>query len=410
MIRDCSISERNRSPRDLPAASENYRASSSKVKSRIVDQNKPQQMLKSGEVELRSHTSALLSSSANRYRPLSRSDVSDPENLICDNCVNQKIHDQKLRVIAKEKKRDAKEEKKVHETLIHQFEAEKHKHLEKLRLYQETVRLQNEALVQKSHKEQERIAQEREVTRSALAEVDDELKVKKELQRQKNLKYYTELKDQIQTEKERKAKSDGEMIERDRKTKNVLIDDSKQKPVTKTINQAYREALNRQIQDNKATKIREKSQEQMADKALAQKWETVYANNEKARVLEKEEKKKTFMEDLTAQLNEQRKSNELERQSQVRDNRDYLNIIERNQLNEHERDRSRKLIQKEYAQQIKEQINKNRVRLQEEKEEKRQPYLTSLPMAEKAIWLLECKVCHHNYPLKMLNKPRKIVR
>lgn len=410
MIKHQTIEGQNRLPKGHQITHENRQVSPVRFHHRSAHQNRSQDIRKDDTIVLRSQTSTPLSVSSNGYRPLSRSDVSDPDNLVCDNCVNQKIHANKLKVIAQERKRDKEEVNRVNQSLLLQFEEEKRKHLEKLRLYQEAVRLQNEVLMQKNQLEKEKISKEREMTRSALAEVDHDNRVKKDIERQKNAKYYAELKDQIQMERERKAKSDGEMLEKDRKTKNLIVDDTQQKHMKNKLNQEYRAALTRQIEDNKATKIQERSQEQLIDKMRNQHLEAIQASNERLREKLNAEKRKIFFEELTTQLNEKKRLTELEKQAQARENKDYLNILERNDLTQRERDRSQKLIQKEYAHQISEQISQNRMRLQQEKEEARQPYLTSLPMGVKVQKTLPCKICHHTYPLKMLNRPRKIIR
>jgi len=61
----------------------------------------------------------------------------------------------------------------------------------------------------------------------------------------------------------------------------------------------------------------------------------------------------------------------------------------------------------QYLNELGKQIQDNEAKKKREQLENQMPTNTTLLMQEKRCKNYNCKVCHHNYPLKMLNKIRR---
>ncbi len=120
------------------------------------------------------------------YFRVKGSNVSNPDNLICDNCVNKNMYDNNLKDLQKQKDLDKEFANQINENLRKQLEDERRRNLGKLKIYQDAIQNQRDDQEKRRDMEKDLEAQENEKIRQMLNNKDDLLEREMEEQAKKN--------------------------------------------------------------------------------------------------------------------------------------------------------------------------------------------------------------------------------
>lgn len=343
------------------------------------------------------------------YRKVSSSLVSNPDNLICDDCINKKIGEGHKEKAKNQRELDKEHALKTNANLKKQLEEEKEKHLEKLRLYREGIRGQNEDQIAKKALHKEAEENENERIRKQMADNSDLIALQKKAQ-DALLKYRDELDGQLVSNEEARAQKERERLERDKNTHNLVIDDGWRAPHRKALVNHYKDNLLNQLDDNAKDRLNKKKAQEDAD---AEYMNGVISYNKKDKAAKdaiEAEKKELLKQELDKQL--------LELAGKRKDNADLKNdddekfkqkIAHDNQVFLDNEDRKRKLVQGF--------LDNLHGQMQEKEEEKKNALIeskkaqgTGLHIPGKVNKCYNCAVCRRIMALQRLNKRYEVAR
>jgi len=343
----------------------------------------------------------------NKYQRLSNSNVSQPDNLVCDNCINHKQHNDKIKDLADQRGKDREHALRVNENLRKQLEDEKRKHLDKLKLYQDAIDQQKGDNDRKKALDRENDAKEKERIRAALAKNDDLLALQAQ-EYQKKQVFIHDLKEQIQLHEKIKVDTAREQLEFDRQNPNLLIDDAWREPHRRLLQDHYKDNLIDQLKDKEAEKLQDKERRRLEDLEYKQKLEELKLKDKEIRDRLEAQKKGIFQDELQNQLKEKAQLKDLEKQIKGLEDENYRNKIKHDNDVYLDNLFRKKKLQDEVLNKLADQINDNDLKRKLDKEDAKKPGLTSVPLPEREHKKYNCKVCHHHYPIKMLNKKKKL--
>jgi hypothetical protein len=360
-------------------------------------------------VAMKSHNvdpKALLQHSGQSVYTRPSTNVSQPDNLVCDNCLNHKIHDDKLNDLQKQRENDKDFVRRIDENARKQALDEKQRHFEKMRLYQEAITQQKEDINIRKHHQQIEQEKEKERIRRMMMNRDDEL-ARLQKEQEKKLYFINDLKNQIDAVQAKRQAEAQHNLEIDRQTPNLLIDDAWRQQHRHMLQQHYRDNLIEQLNDvtqDKQIQKQAKLAEEIAHRNYA---EQVAARQDELLRQKEAQKRELFKQTIKDQLQDKQAQNDYER---------YVKTVEDDNLkikleNDHAiaRDNAlrRQKIMKEYLNDLGQQMEDLHLARKVNKEEDRRPGLNTLPLPEKHDKCYNCKVCQHKYPLKLLNKKKK---
>jgi hypothetical protein len=343
----------------------------------------------------------------NKYKRVSSSNVSQPDNLVCDNCINHKMHSDKGKDLANQRANDREHALRVNENLRKQLEDEKRKHLDKLKLYQDAIDQQKLDNDRKRAIDRENDAKEKEKIRAAMGKNDDLLALEAEEHRKKQI-FIHDLKVQMELHEKLKIEQERNLLDADRQNHNLLIDDAWREPHRRLLQKHYKDNLLDQLKDKDAEKLQDKERRQLEDREYNQKLEELKNKDKVLRDKLEAQKKGIFQDELQNQLKEKAQLKDIEKQIKALEDQNYRDKIKHDNDVHLDNLFRKKKLQNEVLDKLGDQINENDLKRKLDKEDAKKPGLTSVPLAEKEQKKYDCKVCHHKYPIKMLNKKRKL--
>lgn len=341
------------------------------------------------------------------YELVTDSQVSHPENLVCDNCVNKGTHDDKLKNAAEQKERDKEFANKVSDNMRKQLEDERQRQLEKLKVYQDAV--DNQRKDQLQRKEADKLAQdaENEKIRKQLENKDDEI-ARLEKERLKRLNFIGDLKDQIDKKKDQDALKAANEKNDDLRNPNLLIDDGWRQPHREAMKEHYKNYLIDQVNEAEKNKDAEREKAKKEDEDYKRKLANLNADELKRLRDNEDQKRKIFMDEVQKQLQDKDKMKEFEdkikaaeddnyRKKLEADRQAYLDNIfkKKQQMDDYLNTLGKQIVDKDMEKRIKELEAKKR-------------YNTTLCLGKKPTKCYNCAVCKNIYPLKMLNKKHRL--
>lgn len=345
-------------------------------------------------------------SASYQYNKLTSSLVSNPDNLICDDCVNKEMMKHKKDKEAAKREADKEHANRTNADLKKQLEAEKERHLEKLRLYREGVEGQNADLQDKRAKAKAAEAAEKEKLREQMADRSDLIAREKE-QAERRDKFRGELADQVDKNHQFRIEQKKLQQEDDQKNHNLLIDDGWRGPHQKALKDYYKNNLLGQMADNDEAKKNNREAQKEAD---AQYVEEVKAYNERDRAQRAKieaEKKEVLKNELSKQLDEnqgkrdqaaQQKAEEdaMHREKVAFDNEVFYNNLER-----------KKVMVKGHMQDLINQKQDAEAAKKAAEQEAKKPQGTGLHVPQKVVKCYDCAECKASKPVDRMNKRAK---
>ncbi len=289
------------------------------------------------------------------------------------------------------------------------LERDRKRQNEKMKVFQEAVR--NQIKDHEDRKQLDRNREEEENLRYRKFQDNFNPEAEKRaLEKQKKEEFLRDLENQIRNKRELDYLKRKEEFKEDQLNDNVLIDEEKRRPHREAMEKYYRDRIKSQIRDaeemKKAREIEDEKNQDYIDR--------VNKKNDNDMRIKREledEKKRFFMNDLERQIADRKKQREIERNLKLREGDAYWAKIEKDhEILANNRFQKKQQIA-EYLNDLENQIKNKAMRKQYEMElEHHHQYDNTLRMAEKRDKCYNCAVCLNIYPLKQLNKKRKIIR
>jgi hypothetical protein len=348
-------------------------------------------------------------SNSYQYNKLTSSLVSNPDNLVCDDCVNRDMGDQKVVKAAALRDADKEHANRTHAELKRQLEEEKEKHLQKLRLYREGVEGQNADLQAKRAKALAEEEAEKKKIRKQLNDKSDLIAKEKEMLERRD-KFRAELADQVAGNEDARAKAARDQEELDRKNHNLVIDDGWRAPQQKALKEYYKGNLLNQLGDNEAARAQAAEAKKRDDEQYT---EEVKAYNERDRAQRariEAEKRDLLKNELQKQLGENDdKRRQAADEKNEEDEKYRAKIAFDNGVFYENMEKRRNIVQGHMQDLINQKQEAEAARKAAALEEKK-PQGTGLHVPQKMKKCYNCAICRLQKPLERLNKRYKMSR
>ena len=347
------------------------------------------------------------SSSTSDYRRYTRvrssSTVSDPNGLVCDHCINSKLHDNKLKQQQKIRELEREYANQLNKELANQLASEKYRELQKQKLYQEAIKQQMEDAKTKKQAKRNEELQEKEMYKEYYKNKNPDLE-DKQYEFEKKKQFINDLKEQMALRNEMKKREKEMNVDG---PTGLLIDDSWKNDQRTQLKDFYKDNLLNQINDNKQLKRDQELREKQMENDYAKNLNDIKFQDDLRQKEIERKKKELWLQDIEQQKYDvmNRKQNEKLMNEIENENykRQFLHDRQVNSGNVNRRDQ----LTKEYLQGLKDQMDDNAERKRIERELEKARALVSIPMEEKHSKCYNCKICKHKYPLRMLNKKKK---
>jgi len=344
-----------------------------------------------------------------QYNKLTSSLVSNPDNLVCDDCVNKQMQNHKKDKDAALRDADKEHANRTNADLKKQLEAEKERHLEKLRLYREGVEGQNSDLKDKRARAKEAEDKEKEKIRQQLADRSDLIALEKE-QAERRDKFRGELAEQVDAHHQNRVKQAKDQVDEDQKNHNLIIDDGWRAPHQKALKDYYKNNLLGQMGDNDEARRLAREAQKEAD---AQYVDEVRVYNEKDRAHRAKleaEKKEVLKNELTKQLDENQGKRDQAAQDKANDDAQHREkIVFDNGVFYNNMEKRKNMVQGHMQDLINQKQDAEAAKKAAEQEGKK-PQGTGLHVPQKIKKCYNCAECKAARPIDRLNKRARKVK
>lgn len=346
------------------------------------------------------------------YQKLSTSNISNPDNLVCDNCVNDKMHQNKLDDLERQRANDREHAQRVGDNIRQQLANEKQRHVEKLRLYQDAIEQQHADHLNRKANERAQNAEEDKKIYNMLAGHDGVLaRQQREIEgqrEQRRQEFVTDLQDQLAHNNELKQLKAQEQWEEDQRNHNLVIDDAWKDGHRRALKQNYKDNLLNQIDDVNADKNARRQQKADEDADYKQKVADTVEHDKILRQQMDAQKRQIFQDEIQNQLADKRKLAEVEGQIRDLENENHKRKLEYDQQVHLDNLRRKQHQMQDYLNTIGQQMDDNDLKKQLAQDELKKPGNTTLLLNEKQHKCYNCAKCKGKYPLKFLNKRKRV--
>lgn len=349
------------------------------------------------------------SSYSEHFRKVSSSLVSNPDNLICDDCINKNIGKHQKDKLDALKDADKEHALRTNANLKKQLEDEKEKHLEKLRMYRDGIEGQNQDLLARKDKKKLEEDAEKQRILKQLADKSDLIATEQKLLDRRD-KFREELADQLARNKEAENQKNQDKLDLEKRTHNLLIDDAWRDPHKKALKNHYKENLINQLEEKEKDKFNAKQALKDAD---AQYIDEVKAYNQKdkeARDAIEAEKKDLLRSELEKQLREnqdkKKANNDLKN---IEDQRHKDKVAHDNGIFRDNMERKKAQLQ-DYLKDLTGQAQDKELAKTQAHLDSKKPEGTGLHIPQKVKKCYGCAVCKRILALERLNKRYEVHR
>lgn len=341
------------------------------------------------------------------YEKISDSKISHPDNLICDNCVNKNVADDKLKEAQRQRDQDIDFAKKVNDNMRQQLEDERHRQLEKLNMYQQAIDSQlRDAQAMKEAKKAAEDA-ENEKIRQQLGNRDDEV-ARLERDQQKKQKFIGDLKNQMDDKKAQDAARAKAEEAEDRRNPNLLIDDGWRAPHRQAMKDYYKNYLVDQVNEQERNKDQAKEKQKQEDDEYKRKLAQLNADEAAKNRMNEDDKRRMFMDEIQKQLADKDKMKDWERRIKDAEDDNHRRKLEADRQVYLDNLFKKKQQMDDYLNSLGKQIVDKDMEKRIQELERKKRYNTTLCLGKKPVKCYNCAVCRSIYPLKMLNKRHRI--
>lgn len=375
-----------------------------------LDQNLPQNNKLEEPSLQRSRSAVSIQNPARDFSKVSSSNVSNPDALVCDYCVNKNLHDGRIQMASNFKQNEADHNRQVAENLKRQIEDDKRRHIEKVKMYQDAINAQLSDHQMRKHKNRELEAVEQQKVRNMLdnAGHDDSQKLhNQQIQKQR---YIVDLNDQMAKQYEARNKKYQQELEADKNGKALLINDEMRDQLQQNAKLHYQRNIKNQLDDQTKQKDEKKEQQRLENDAYRKRVQEMINKDIETRKAMEKVKKQAFIHEVDRHLDMRNEYKQMEHDAKKYE----LDNIQKKFAQEKDFDKEKALAKKnqmqEYIKTLGCQIADKTIEKQNQAEREKQVYGGTLLIQEKKNRCYNCAQCRKIYPLKVLNKQKKVGR
>ena len=358
----------------------------------------------------RSQSALSVQNQYGEYLKATLSNVSNPDNLICDYCVNQNMHDGKIQSAQAMKQRDVEHNNLIQDSLKRQIEDEKRRQLEKLKLYQESIDAQKNDLNDRKKKAQQLRDIEDNKIREMINENNKGNYEKEQKAYENKQRYINELNEQMGKNYEVRQQKYFNELEQQKKNDNLLINDTEREMKRRLINDQYKKNIRSQLEEQMKAKEGKKDQDKQQDEAYRRKVQEMIGKDVEARRVMDKMKRDAFLNDVDRHLalREDLKNQERDEKQTELDNV-RRKIMQEKELEQAQANQKRNKLNG-YINDLNNQMADRSAEKQLKAEQDKVLTGTTLLIHQKTDKCYNCAKCRKNYPLKHLNKHKRMTK
>lgn len=339
------------------------------------------------------------------YQRVTDSNITNPDNLICDVCLNQDQHRKKLEELERDRIRDKEFAREIQKRLQRDLENEKDKMAEKQRIYQDAIKNQKEDFERRKQWEADLRKREDERLLQLMADNSDILKRLEEDQERKQ-NFINDLKMQIRADEIKRMKRYEEDRELSRDNDNILINDERRADEQHARKEHYKKRLLNQMDENYEQRKGQKMQMDQEDADFRRKMREALEEENRKLMEINGKKRKLFLDDVQRQLEDKERVKQRNRDlSEMEDE-----ALRKKAMNEEDdyRDKmfKKKQQMQEYLNDIMGQKEAMKMKKDLENQAEKEYKNTGYHIPEKHEPCYNCARCRRIYPLRNLNKKK----
>ena len=338
-----------------------------------------------------------------RYQKLSSSLVSNPDNLVCDDCINDSLGKRNKDKNADRKEADREYALRTNAQVKMQLAMEKQRHLEKLQMYRDGIGEQNQNMQALKAQQRAEAEIEKERVRIHLADNSDLIAQERMLLERKE-RFRGELDQQLDEFHVNQQIKQKYKMDLEKGNHNLLIDDAWRAPLKEELKQHYKNNLLQQMNEKEAWKLDAKKERLVKDAIYVEEVKEYNQRDHETRVAIEAEKKELFKKELAKQMEhnidkrlqaEELKYNDHQRHQEriESDNVAFRGNIERKKVEVHG-----------YLQDLTQQARDKELDKRQALADSKKPEGTGLHLPEKVKKCYNCNVCKRATALERLNK------
>lgn len=342
------------------------------------------------------------------YLRATNSNISNPDNLICDYCVNKDLANAKVDKANALRRQEIEHAAAVDNEIQRQVEAERHHHQQKLLAYQGQIDAQKHDLEERRRRERELEGEENRKIRNMIEENNYVDWKRVQQQQEQKQRYLNDLEDQLgRTFEARREKAQRE-AEEDRANPNLLIDDASRDAIRRAKMDQYKRNIKSQLEDQVRDKSGKREAERAENDAYRQKVQEMINKDIEARRSMANAKRRVFVNEVEQHLalRDQLKAQERNVKAVELDNLAQKLAYDRQQ--ELEKVQIKKNQMANYIKSLGNQIADKEAEKQARAELDKQLHNGTLLIPQKHDRCYNCAKCRNQYPIKLLNKQRKL--
>ena len=373
----------------------------------VVEETVNQQETGQSRVQ-RSRSVVAIPNQRPEYLKPTMSNISNPDNLVCDNCVNKNLNEVKLNIAQNFRREETELANRLKEVLLVQDQNERQHKRMKTQLYQNTITQQLEDHQQRQQVKQAQEKAEQMKIQQMLADYDQSGAMRQQQLQQQKQRYAGELEEQTGLIYEARQRKYLQETERDQMNGNLLINDQDRDSLRRGVKERHQTQIREQMLVQMDLKNKQRQIKSAENDAYRVKVQEMINQDIDARKRLEKQKKDAFVADVNQNL---------QQRVQVRGGETLLKNAEleivNRKIEEEDGYQRNKAIEKktcmmEYIKTLGNQIaDKNEQKLNDLKKE-RQVFGGTLLLPEKHDRCFNCAKCRHQFTLKHLNKLNKL--
>lgn len=343
------------------------------------------------------------------YKKMSSSLVSNPDNLICDDCINKNIGDKHKDKLQEKKDADKEHALRTNLNLKKQLELEKEQHLLKLRLYKEGIEGQNQDLkARKAQKKNDEDAEKDKILRQ-INDKSDLIAIEQKMLNVRD-KFRDELADQLDKNRDKFAQQEKDRLELEKRSHNLLIDDGWRAPHREALKNHYKDNLLNQLGDKERDRADAKRNQKEIDGKYVSDVQIYNQKDRENRIQIELEKKDVLKQELEKQLGENAdKKRSAEEMKAIEDARYNAKIDYDNKVHQNNAERKRAQVQG-FLNDLTGQLHEKEIEKAQNELDAKKPQGTGLHVPQKVKKCYNCADCKKSKALERLNKRYEISR
>lgn len=374
--------------------------------------NKQQQSTQQTQTQgmTRSQSAVAMPGQYGEYLRATASNISNPDALVCDYCVNNSLHNIKVENANAYRRQEVEHAKAVQEELKRQVEEERRRQFEKLRAYQGQIDAQKRDQEEQQLRDREfKNAEDRKI-RNMIEENNKTDWERAQRAYDNKQKYIQELNDQMAKNYEARQQKYIAEETANHKNPNLLINDADRIAHRMAVNENYKRNIKAQLEDQIKDKEGKREAERAENDAYRKKVQEMISKDIEARRLMEKQKRNVFVNEVERHLQAHQELKAGERDAKQIDLENLKIKQAQDRAFEIEKSNQKRAQMSDYIKTLGNQIAHKEAEKQARQASDRLAVNGTLMIPHKVDKCYNCARCRQVYPLKLLNKHKKLGR